>query len=453
MEFELQNCLEAKAALSSETAPNVRFYYTNKIGWMDEAFYKAEENTSWQTWTEGNPKCWSAVGFFFGRKLAEELGVTVGLIGCNWGGTSASSWIEKSILENDSELRSYVDDYEAPLKGKSVEEQIKEYDEYEIREAEWNRKAQKYYDTEPGIGWDKLQKLIGPNEWPGPKSLKNPFRPSGLYKCMLDRITPYTLKGVIWYQGESDDHKPSMYKNLFSKMIGCWRKDFQDEDLPFLFVQLPVHRYMQDKDFKHWCLIREAQEDVSKSMKNAFMTPALDQGAFNEIHPKQKKTVGERLSALALKNLYGKKLSEEEVFAPALVSFSTKGNRMELFFRNAESGFILKDDNETFETLKKTEKALGNSIPAEWEKGWTGFEIAGKDGKFIPAFFELIGNRIEVFNPEITEPVACRYAWYNYCPVNVFNKGRLPLLPFRTHRTEEKVSGPAGIQQIMTVAE
>lgn len=453
MEFELQNCKEAAAALSETKDPNVRFYYTNKIGWKDEAFYKAEENTCWSKWDSDARKAWSAVGYFFGRKLASELGCTVGLLGCNWGGTSCSAWMHENYLKTDNELNTYIEEQIEVTKGKSLEEQMKEYDDYLKRDAEWNQKAQEIYKTEPNIEWNALQEKIGKNEWPGPKSCKNPYRPCGLYDTMLSRVSPYTMKGVIWYQGESDDHKPNMYAKLFTRMIDNWRTDWNDDTLPFIFVQLTVNRYKADKDFKHWCLIREAQEKVSKTVANTYMTVLMDEGAFNDIHPKQKQIVGERLEAIAMKTQYDGKASNEESFNPTLKSAVSQNGKMILTFDNAENGFITKEKPEELANLIALEKIQGNEkIGAMVNGEWTGFEIQNDKGQWFGALPVFNGNTIEVTSTEVPEPKACRYNWYNYCPVTVYNKEGLPLAPFRTNKNEKLITEHAAVQEKMTVA-
>ncbi len=199
MEFELQNCTEGPEELKDSAAgKNVRFYYTNKIAWMDEKFFEAERNTCWQTWDSPAKGAWSAVGYFFAKKLADDLGCTVGVIGCNWGGTSASAWMRREYLEADRDLNTYLTDYEEATRGKSVEQQCKEYDDYEIENAKWQEQYSKLWEKQPGITWEEAEKVLGKNPWPGPDSCKNPYRPTGLYDCMLARIIPYTLKGVIW---------------------------------------------------------------------------------------------------------------------------------------------------------------------------------------------------------------------------------------------------------------
>ena len=442
MEFELQNCTEGPDELNpskNPQNPNVRFYYTNKIAWMDEKFFEAERNTSWQTWDSEWKKSWSAVGYFFAKKLASDLGVTVGVIGCNWGGTSASAWMRREYLEKDEDLRTYLTEQEEATAGKSIEQQCREYEEYEVVQAEWQKKCDALYAANPDMTWNKAQEILGNSPWPGPHSCKNPFRPCGLYDCMLNRVLPYTLKGVIWYQGECDDHKPYSYAKLFSKLIDNWRTDWKDPELPFVFVQLPNHRNGYDKDFKHWCLVRAAQEKVHHMVKNAFMTCALDLGQFNDIHPKAKKVLAERMEQNALANVYNLK-NVQDVLSPMLKNYTIKGadpantnsfGKIILTFENATTGFVAREDKINLDYYKRMEQHQGNNV----SPAFTGFEIAGDDGIFYPAAYRL-GQQKEDFNtitlssPLVKNPVSARYAWYNYGPVNIFGKNGLPLAPF-----------------------
>ncbi len=452
MEFELQNCTEGPDALADKSDPNVRFYYTNKIGWMDEHFFEAEKSTYWQTWNSEWKKAWSAVGYFFAKKLAQDLNCVVGIIGCNWGGTSASAWMRKEYLEKDDELRTYLTEYEEATAGKSIEQQCKEYDNYEKENALWQEKCAKMYAENPTISWADVEAKLGKCPWPGPKSCKNPYRPTGLYDCMLARILPYTIKGVIWYQGESDDHKPSMYYKLFSNMIDNWRTDWADLSLPFVFVQLPNHRYEQDKDFKHWCFIREAQAKVHQTVKNAFMTCALDLGQYNDIHPKAKKELAERLEKNALSNVYHK-ISAKKVLSPMLESALSINGQIIITCNNCEDGFDLIDDIQTLNDLKKMEAIQGNSVSNDY----TGFEIAGADKVYYPASVEFGTeegklNTIILSSQKVAEPLYARYAWSNYTPVTVYGKDGLPLAPFRTSELDTQTTTEhANIQQIMTV--
>ena len=459
MEFELQNCTEGPAELENmEARKNVRFYYTNKIAWMDEHFFEAEKNTCWQKWESSAKGSWSAVGYFFAKKLAEDLGCTVGIIGCNWGGTSASAWMHREYLEHDFDLNTYLTDYEKATRGKSIEQQCKEYDDYEIENARWQEQYSKLWEKQPGITWEEAEKVLGKNPWPGPASCKNPYRPTGLYDCMLARIMPYTLRGVLWYQGESDDHKPRSYAKLFTSMIENWRCDFDDADLPFVFVQLPVHRYQADPDFKHWCIVREQQSKVHASVKNAWMTGCFDLGQFSDIHPRAKKELAERMEKNALANVY-KLISSVDAGAPqiegchAMYDGTSGQGRLVLTFSNAPLGFEVREDETRLEEYKKMEANQGITVGDDF----TGFEVAGADGVWYPAQFAFGGtdgkqNTIVLCSKKVNRPVAARYGWYNYGPVTIYGKNGLPLCPFQTGKImSEDGRSHAKIQQIMTV--
>ena len=416
MEYELQNCTNGNEMLHNDINPNVRFYYTPKNAYMDEHFYEMENSSGWKEFNEENAKTWSAVGYIFGKNLAKDLGVTVGIIGCNWGGTSASNWMSEQSLSEDKELNSYLEEYAWVIEGKSEEEQIREYRDYETYAEVWEAKKQKLYDENPSIEWSEVLELCGECKWPGPKNCMNPFRPSGLYHCMIERIMPYTLRGFLYYQGESDDHKPQMYQKLLTRLIRQWRDDWEDQTLPFLLVQLPMHRYKQDPDYKNWCLIREAQMNTYQTVKNTGIAVVLDCGEFNEIHPKDKTPVGERLELQALYHVYHR-ISEKDAFGPLYKSFVYRDGGIELSFDYAEDGFEVRG-----------------------EAG--GFEIAGEDKKYVNAAIEFRGSKIFVSAPQVDKPVFVRYCWTNYSEVTIFGKNGIPMAPFRTSKEAYEASKP-----------
>ncbi len=408
MELELQNCKGGKEILAELTPKcNVRFYYTNKRSIIDEDFLEAERNTCWNEAGSETSKAWSAVGFFFARKLAKELGVTVGLVGCNWGGTSASAWVNRETLADSKQTVSYLEDYDKAVEGKSVEQQIKEYDEYTEHMRQWNEKAAVYYKEQPGITWEKLETLIGKNEYPGPMGCKNEYRPCGLYETMIDRVCPYTLRGFLYYQGESDDHKPDSYYKLFSSLIGFWREIWGDDSLPFIMVQLPMFKYAKDPDYRHWCKIREAQMKAFRTVKNTGIAVITDCGEFDNIHPVDKVPVGERLCLQAEKLVYG---MDADAFGPMFDSVIFKNGAAEISFIHAENGFDV-----------KTEKIVG-------------FELAGADKQFAEAQAEIVGDRVIVRCESVPEPCYVRYDWYNWIEVSLFGKNGIPLAPFTTEK-------------------
>ena len=137
----------------------------------------------------------------------------------------------------------------------------------------------------------------------GPKS---PFRPAGVYETMLKRVMPYTLAGFIYYQGESDDHKPNSYYKLLKMLIEQWRNDWKDDTLPFIAVQLPMHMERGDENRTNWAVIREAQMRMHRTVKNTGIAVISECGEYGNIHPVDKRPVGERLELQALCHVYGK---------------------------------------------------------------------------------------------------------------------------------------------------
>lgn len=411
MELELQNCKNGAETLANDKNPNVRFYYTQKNCVMNDKFYADEKNTAWSEFSEENAKCWSAVGYFFARALAKRLGVIVGVIGCNWGGTKASYWMNRETLERDVDTRGDLDAYDAAIKGKNAEELAAEYQEYVEYDRAWNERSVVFYRNNPDGGWNECQQECGINKYPGPLCPDNPFHATALYEAMLKRVCPYTIKGFIYYQGESDDSNPKQYFKLLRALIQLWRDDWGDDTLPFLNVQLPMHRYKDDHDWKHWCIIREAQEKVFRTARNTGLAVIIDCGEFNEIHPKNKVPVGERLCMQALAGVYG--LAGDEAFSPMYKSHIRMGEKIELSFDYCD-GF----------------KVIGDG---------GGFEIAAADKKFVPAEFEINGDKITVYANGTDKPEFVRYLWTNYGEVTIFGKNGLPLAPFRTsvHDTDE----------------
>lgn len=408
MELELQNCTNGKEMLQMDRNPNVRFYYTQKNVIMDNYFYEVENNSSWNEFSEENSKNWSAVGYIFGKNLAKELGVTVGIIGCNWGGTTASNWVSELSLAEDKDLNSYLEEYNKAIEGKTEEEQIKEYRDYEEYHAAWSEKCNECYSKNPDISWQEVLDICGENKYPGPKGCINPYRPSGLYHSMIQRVAPYSIKGFIYYQGESDDHKPNMYQKLLTQLIRQWREDWEDQTIPFLMVQLPMHRNKLDPDWKNWCLIREAQMNTYQTVKNTGIAVIIDSGVFNDIHPKDKTNVGERLAFQALYQVYDK-MSEKQAFGPIYKSFEYKDGGIELSFDYSKEGFEVKGEA-------------------------TGFEIAGDDKNYVDAVIDIKGSKIFLSSPEIEKPRFARYCWTNYGEVTIFGKNGIPLAPFRTSK-------------------
>lgn len=234
------------------------------------------------------------------------------------------------------------------------------------------------------------------------------YKPTGLYNAMISPLTNYAVKGILWYQGESNAERPEEYASLFPVLIETWRKGWHCDELPFLFVQL--HNYMQTKKQpgeSNWALTREAQAKAL-SIPHTGMAVAIDLGEWNDIHPLNKKDVAKRLALAAYKVAY--KEGTVVYSGPLYRSMEIKGNKIILTFSQT-----------------------GSSLVAKGSKELQHFAIAGSDRKFVWGKAVIKDNRVIVWNDSIPHPVAVRYAWAdNPEGANLCNKEGLPAAPFRT---------------------
>jgi sialate O-acetylesterase len=231
-------------------------------------------------------------------------------------------------------------------------------------------------------------------------------RQSQLYNGMIAPLIPYAIKGVIWYQGESNAGRAELYRTGFPLMIQNWRDDWKQGDFPFLFVQLaPFMQIQKEPTDPNWARLREAQLLTTRKLKNTAMAVITDVGDEKDIHPKKKEPVGHRLALAAEALAYGKKV---EYSGPVFDKMTVEGNKAVLTFTHLGGGLEAKDGP------------------------LTGFTIAGEDKVFHNAEAEIKGDTIVVSSKDVDKPVAVRFGWANYPVVNLWNKAGLPASPFRT---------------------
>ena len=236
--------------------------------------------------------------------------------------------------------------------------------------------------------------------------------PTGLYNTMIAPCINYSLKGILWYQGETNTGRAEEYAKLLPALAYDWRNKFNDPSLPFIYVQLPGFMDMQYLPAEsQWAALRESQL-LSLSVPNSAMVVAIDLGEWNDIHPLNKKTVGERAALAAKKLAYHETALVSS--GPIYESSKTEGTKIRISFTNTGSGLMVKTDNE--DTL-------------------TYFSIAGPDKKFVWAKAVIDNNTVLVWNDRITQPMYVRYAWAdNPDGANLYNKEGLPASPFRTDK-------------------
>ena len=234
------------------------------------------------------------------------------------------------------------------------------------------------------------------------------WKPLGLYNGMIAPLLNYKIRGVIWYQGESNTEKPLEYRKLFPALITDWRQKWDQGDFPFLYVQLANFMKVNPKPSEsNWAELREAQLKTL-SVSNTAMAVTIDIGEWNDIHPLNKEDVGKRLALAAQKIAYG---DNKVVYSgPVYQSMKIEGNKIIISFTNIGSGLAAKGSGE----LKH-------------------FAIAGADKKFFWAKAKIKDNKVVVWNDNISKPVAVRYAWAdNPEGANLYNTEGLPASPFRT---------------------
>jgi sialate O-acetylesterase len=331
----------------------------------------------WKICSPQTADTFSAVAYYFAKAIHTATGYPIGIINATWGGTPAESWTRKEILENDSSFVVILDRYK-----KQCEEYPAAFEKYKQELDKWKA------DTSKGKG-------AAPREPVGPRYSKSPYK---LYNGMIAPVIPYTIKGAIWYQGEDNAPRAAQYRRLFPAMIENWRNDFNNEAMPFYFVQISPHRSQNPE-------IRDAQLYTLRTVPHTGMAVTTDNGDSLNIHPRNKKLVGERLSLWALKNDYGKK--DMVASGPLYKSMKTDGNKIRIRFDYADG-------------LEAKEGELKE------------FTIAGEDENFVPAKASIDGNTILVWSDAVQKPVAVRFAWRNVPFPNLYNKASLPASPFRT---------------------
>ena len=400
MELELRNSLGGLGQVRDD--PLLRFFNVPRKACVCAEQQQAVRETRWQPVTRDTAGYNSAVASIFGdliRKKHPE--VPVGIIGCYWGGTSVTCWMDRETLDSLSEGIRYQHDYETLCAGKTMEQYLTEEAAFRQYTEEWNRKAEAYRAEHPDAGWEQTEKAIGFYIWNPPAGPGSPFRPAGLADSMLREIAPVTLTAVLYYQGEEDAARTDQYDVLMTAMIRYWRKLFRNTELPFLFVQLPMWIDYGGEDTFTWARTRIAQAAVRDSVRNTGMICLLDEGEYGNIHPVNKRPVGERLAGLAERMLFGGPDTE----SPRAVGRFVRGNVMTVLL----SADITTKDGASPKLL----------------------EIAGEDGRFVPAEGEISGSTLRVRAEQVEHPVSVRYAWTDWSDqVNLTGENGLPLEPF-----------------------
>ena len=344
-----------------------------------------DANANWVICDTASVKKFTAVGYFFARDLYKHLNVPIGIIFSSVGGTPAQDWTRRTTLEANPELKVLVEEHDRAVEKypAALEKYKKEKDQLIAKWAE---------DTLIAFNAHK----------PLPKKPAAPRDPmegaGGLYNAMINPLIPYAIKGVVWYQGESNRHNPKQYSTLFPALINDWRTTWQQGEFPFLYVQVAPYWEMIPE-------IRESQFLTLNKVKNIAMVVTTDCGDSGAIHPPLKQPVGSRLQLAARALAYHEKI---EYSGPLYKGFDIKEHTIEISFTHVGKGLMAK----------------GGDL--------TGFTIAGDDKNFIAAKAVIKGNKVVVSSTEVVSPKAVRFGWSTVPVLNFFNVDGLPASPFRT---------------------
>lgn len=388
--------------LAGEMNPMIRFFDYPEVsyeGQLEDYNYRNEG--FWRGCTKEDLPYFSAVGYYFAENLQKSLGVPVGILGCNWGGTPACAWMDtKYLTGNDGEV--WVREYEDAVRDLDVESYQKAF-----RANPGNDRTDQLHNpfgiqvVKIGLTREQQLKLLGSMpEMPDPNGPWYERRPGGLYETMLKKVHPYAVRGVIWYQGESDDPHPEEYATVFSQMIRCWR-DLWQEEFPFLFVQLAPFREWLACSGTAYPRVRASQERVSKTVPNTWMASIGDAGMEWDIHPKDKLPAGERLALLARGHVYGENILCD---APELLSAEKSNGCIAISFSHGEGLHI-----------------AGNVLHA-----MVGVNSAGESLEITAG--EIRDGRLIL--RDCGDITALRFAWTDYYEVNLYNAAGIPAKPF-----------------------
>lgn len=348
--FNGQPTFGGNMAVAKSANPDLRLFTVDRQA-SKTPLADIENYIAWQDASPESVREFSAVAYFFGQQLQEILDVPVGLIHTSWGGSSVEAWIS--------------------------EEAISAYQEVNLEDVDINQRSNHI--------------------------------PTALFNAMINPVLSYTIKGVLWYQGESNRLDPDNYTKLFPAMVKDWRTRWGLGDFPFYYVQIAPYWYNNDNAFNdaaNSAFIREAQLKCLDLIPNSGMAVTMDIGNRLCIHPPKKKEVADRLIFNALNQTYG--FNNVKYDTPVFNKSEVKDGGMVLNFKNASSGLY------AYEALE-------------------GFEIAGEDRVFYPANASIVERKVVfVISDKVPNPVAVRYAWRNWVVGTLFNGDLLPASSFRT---------------------
>jgi sialate O-acetylesterase len=372
MQWAVRRSDNAEAEIASAKFPQIRLFYVPRKA---SAVPVDDVDARWVVCTPESVEEFSAVLYFFGRQLHQDLKVPMGLIHSSWGGTPIASWISGPSLVGNFRLEPFLTYWQNVIR------------QYPVNLARREQALKK---------WE-----AGGSQGPRPPLPPGPghqHEPTTLYNGMIAPLVKYTIKGALWYQGESEAGRAQghVYGEALMTLVHDWRRAFSQGDFPFYWVQLA--NYGNAAKNGHWMRVQEGQVKAT-ALRNTGVAVINDVGNPTDIHPTNKQEVGRRLAMLA----------QNRGASPLYRQFTREGNAIRVWFDNVGTAL----------------KTRGGGVV-------TGFEIAGPDGKYVAADAQIEGATVRVFSPEVSTPQSVRYAWDYNPSANLINAIGLPASVFRT---------------------
>lgn len=378
MAWMLKQSKGGKEAIEQANNPNIRLlnmqprWQTYDVEWpkatMDSLnnlqYYK---NNGWQESSPATAADFSAIAYYFGQMLQDSLQVPVGLILNAVGGSNTESWIDRKSLEHNHQLVDILKDW---TQNDMIQQWCRQRGAKNIKQSEY-------------------------------KEQRHPYQPCYLFEAGILPLQKYPVRGVLWYQGESNAHNIEIHEALFTQLVDSWRTNW-NQNLPFYFVQL------SSLNRPSWPRFRDSQRKLAHTVPNTYMVVSSDKGDSLDVHPTDKQPVGQRLALQALKNSYGR--NQLTAFGPDPSRIEYKDKVVEVTFNNAT-------------TLQPAE---GDAL--------IGFEIAGSDGMYYPASATTNGNKVTLKANEVKQPVSVRYGWQPFTRANLVNEALLPASTFSNQK-------------------
>ncbi len=359
MEFRLEGrfgnyIAGSTMAIVRSNNPNLRLFTVERKA-SKTPLEDIEDFRSWEQASPKNVSTFSALAYFFGQQLQEILDCPVGLIHASWSGSSIQTWMSKEVLNK--------------------------YQDVDLTDIDLQKKTNRI--------------------------------PTVIFNGMLNPLVNYGIKGVLWYQGESNHREPKKYKELLPAMVKDWRKRFNQGAWPFYYVQITPYKFSGDEAYgcpENTAFLREAQLQCLELIPNSYMATTLDIGLKDNIHPPYKKEIADRLLFAALNRDYGYEALRYHF--PIYDSYEIKDERIQINMKG--------------EVIHSSDEVMG-------------FEIAGEDRVFYPASASIndTGQEILVHSEKVANPVAVRYGWHNYFKATLFGLNGIPAPSFRTDNWDD----------------